>query len=524
MKLQFFPDVSTQLADVSARRVQSSLPAMPCLKRLRLENLKRSDEDAESVEENGKLSGRAVESHSQKNQTDDQPASSTSSTFSVLDVSKLRNGLSESMVDDISITELFYLCGMNPEIHLLYSTNVERNSSREPWKEFVSLISRNYGSSLCKNIDGPEDVDEVRQVMVTLEDRKRKEKTLISGSTSNNKETDIGQTEDDPQKGSTTNAEGSSNSVKPVSAPIVECENRAFMRQLEGLQLKKRPRTLVVQPSKNGTSLAASMKRFHHASSSNETALVNQQQQPVAGTYISEPPISIGSAGRVQQAAATHYVVLPPNTQIVQGPPSFIGTVGSGSVTQFFNFPTVSAVGTVRQMNSSEMNRTPEREAESHRQHEFSATPNTQFAAQVLTTMSGQVEPTTSTSNDDLFSDSYCVSNTNGAEHSTVYPIFAVPQDSVHYVIVDQSSTNSLSISPEKIFTELNTVDVNMGASAVSSTCADISQNSSNKTLGNLPDDVRHSFEMCMQQNSIDYCRNFEQLVTSFETTPKNAP
>ncbi|KAK0420688.1 hypothetical protein QR680_014827 [Steinernema hermaphroditum] len=35
-----------------------------------------------------------------------------------------------------------------------------------------------------------------------------------------------------------------------------------------------------------------------------------------------------------------------------------------------------------------------------------------------------------------------------------------------------------------------------------------------------LPEDVRHSYEMMMQQNSVDYCRNFEQLLQSTQETP----
>jgi hypothetical protein len=41
-----------------------------------------------------------------------------------------------------------------------------------------------------------------------------------------------------------------------------------------------------------------------------------------------------------------------------------------------------------------------------------------------------------------------------------------------------------------------------------------------------LPEDVRQLYEMMLQQNSIDYCRNFEQLAETFESPSKrtNAP
>ncbi|TKR64467.1 hypothetical protein L596_024993 [Steinernema carpocapsae] len=41
-----------------------------------------------------------------------------------------------------------------------------------------------------------------------------------------------------------------------------------------------------------------------------------------------------------------------------------------------------------------------------------------------------------------------------------------------------------------------------------------------NATGKTLPEDVRHSYELMMQQNSVDYCRNFEQLLQSTQETP----
>jgi hypothetical protein len=49
----------------------------------------------------------------------------------------------------------------------------------------------------------------------------------------------------------------------------------------------------------------------------------------------------------------------------------------------------------------------------------------------------------------------------------------------------------------------------------------DWSQCSPHKTTASLPDDVRESLEAMMQQNSIDYCRHFEQLASTLETTPQ---
>lgn len=46
-----------------------------------------------------------------------------------------------------------------------------------------------------------------------------------------------------------------------------------------------------------------------------------------------------------------------------------------------------------------------------------------------------------------------------------------------------------------------------------------VSNPSPSKTL---PDDVRNSFEQMLNQNSVDYCRNFEQLTRNIDIIHKN--
>lgn len=60
--------------------------------------------------------------------------------------------------------------------------------------------------------------------------------------------------------------------------------------------------------------------------------------------------------------------------------------------------------------------------------------------------------------------------------------------------------------------TELSTVDMGCGGSS------NIMISPSKEST--LPEDVRSSMEMMLQQNSVDYCRNFADLVTTIEATP----
>ena len=39
-----------------------------------------------------------------------------------------------------------------------------------------------------------------------------------------------------------------------------------------------------------------------------------------------------------------------------------------------------------------------------------------------------------------------------------------------------------------------------------------------------LPEDVRNAYEQMLKENSVDYCRNFEQLLEQHERSAENAP
>ncbi|VDN03798.1 unnamed protein product [Thelazia callipaeda] len=140
---------------------------------------------------------------------------------------KFRAGLTEKSVDKATVTELYYLCGKEAEIKLVYSTGMKRMGDPEPWHIFLQLLCRGYGEALCKSLNGPQktaEADEFPERKWQEKIKKKREDTepavaVMSESTEKN--------------------QGSEDIVNE----IVENETSAFMEQLESLKVKKRTRT-----------------------------------------------------------------------------------------------------------------------------------------------------------------------------------------------------------------------------------------------------------------------------------------
>lgn len=468
LNLVLFPDKSMQLGRVLVKCTEESTPTAFSLNRLKRERNRPAVEECdEGSNQEDALAAAAHCCSSDSNHSEAFPTEVPNSLYSessafVINEFKLRAGLTEATVGDASVTELFYLCGMKPEIRLEYSTNKKPDTNAEPWNIFVSLISRNYGENLCKYLAEPEVAGEARQVMVTVEDRNRKRRASSSASndtTNPPAKTSAGQTAAAvvSTSESTQPAAPSSSSTTVVCDQVVELENNAFMQQLESLQTKKRTKSFAKRaPSKRiiirdpGIPYSAPSSSY---CSPNIYAPANMMHAMYEGDYHMVTDISDLQA---QQNAMAHPV----------------------------DFSSIAATS-----NHVDASRTPEH---THPCGSFVGTPNAQFAAQVLTSMSGQNHVCTVMTIDQeqgAFS-SHCggVEQRQGTPHAEI------------------------SEAEEKTLTELSAVEV--GGSSLDM--------SPMKTVSNLPEDVRHSFEMMMQQNSVDYCRNFEQLLTSIDTPKKN--
>ncbi|KHN78518.1 Protein cramped-like [Toxocara canis] len=538
LNLTIFPDKTTRLGRLFVRYVEDSGPNAFCINRLRKE---RSQRCAEECDEHSNHSDTGTvprpmsfseSCHPEAFQVEVPSSSYNESSSFVLNEVTLRSGLTETTVGDATATELFYLCGMEQKIYLQYSTNRPRNRAIEPWNIFVSLITRNYGENLCKILAEPESADEARQVMVTVEDRTRKRR--ISNC---NESGAVGAAQQKPNITSsskpsilstadTPSSSAGGSSCANVCDQVVESENNAFMLQLESLQTKKR--------SKPYTQRAQLKRIAAHAPMSNpngayENAATVASSTPAYATNVVQQS-AVGATCQLLRVQASSS-----ETEQQQHPTDFSSIIASSP-------------GVANVVSDRPLAETPELDM----YHPIIATPNTRFAAEVLTSLTEQRQQLST--NTTLAHQQYIDVPSSHCEHETYPKHPGHPSEvRIHYITERASSnlvrtdimaqhfennvvykqqqpqhqqavstvialdSNTMEQQNEKTLTELSAVDL---GGAVGGSSLDLSPM---KGSSNLPDDVRYSFEMMMQQNSVDYCRNFEQLLTSMDT-PKKIP
>uniref|UniRef100_A0A0R3RSG5 SANT domain-containing protein n=1 Tax=Elaeophora elaphi TaxID=1147741 RepID=A0A0R3RSG5_9BILA len=143
---------------------------------------------------------------------------------------KLRNGLTEKNVLKATVTELYYLCGKESEIKLVYSTGMKRMGDPEPWRIFLHLLDRGYGDSLCKSLADPQRVAESDEFI----EQKWQERIRKRCKPANNIA--------EQSSGRLTTTNEVMETTEAAAHEMVEAENSAFMQQLESLRVKKRAR------------------------------------------------------------------------------------------------------------------------------------------------------------------------------------------------------------------------------------------------------------------------------------------
>ncbi|KAK6100874.1 hypothetical protein QQG55_2400 [Brugia pahangi] len=143
---------------------------------------------------------------------------------------KLRGGLTEKNVCKATVTELYYLCGKESEIKLVYSTGMKRMGDPEPWRIFLHLLDRGYGDNLCKSLADPQRITESNE-FIEQKWQERIRKRCKSANTFS----------EQSSGGPTASAE-MMETTEATAHEIVEAENSAFMQQLESLRVKKRAR------------------------------------------------------------------------------------------------------------------------------------------------------------------------------------------------------------------------------------------------------------------------------------------
>ncbi|VBB29375.1 unnamed protein product [Acanthocheilonema viteae] len=147
-----------------------------------------------------------------------------------INANKLRNGLTEKNVLKATVTELYYLCGKESEIKLVYSTGMKRMGDPEPWRIFLHLLDRGYGDSLCKSLADPQKKAESDEFI----EQKWQERIRKRYKSANNFT--------EQSSGRLTTPTEVMETNEAAAHEMVEAENSAFMQQLESLRVKKRAR------------------------------------------------------------------------------------------------------------------------------------------------------------------------------------------------------------------------------------------------------------------------------------------
>uniref|UniRef100_A0A0M3K4P7 SANT domain-containing protein n=1 Tax=Anisakis simplex TaxID=6269 RepID=A0A0M3K4P7_ANISI len=501
--VSIFPDKSTRLGRLYVRHVEDSGSNIFSMNRLRKERIQRcaDDTDEHSNHSDSATTARltsacdaAHSGHLHSNNIADAnqeitnmlSKDSTKETNSfILNEVTLRAGLNENSVGDATVTELFYICGMEQNISLQYSINRPKNRDVQPWNVFVSLITRNYGENFAKIMAEPESTDEVQPVMVTVEDRSRKRRTSSSNSNDTNncttssnatssQKTALSSTSKSiaiinahSTENNTSAADNNSNVNSNQCAPVVESENNAFMLQLESLQTKKRCKayTQRTQPKRialpRNASNNTNNKNNIYGSGSHNIAYTNNRFDMVTNVNVSNSLVTSANLNdnNFCYQNAVDFSSIAPSTSII------LDNIAS----QHQNIP-----ADLYQLQPSAVSSAVAQQHDEYSPNEVIRLNNSDPSAAPL--------------------------NNYGVYHPGA-----------------NNDTNR-----NKTLTELSAVDLVGANSSVSAATNSVSLDMSPfKGNSSLPEDVKYSFEMMMQQNSIDYCRNFEQLLTSIDTPKK---
>uniref|UniRef100_A0A8R1U117 SANT domain-containing protein n=1 Tax=Onchocerca volvulus TaxID=6282 RepID=A0A8R1U117_ONCVO len=228
VKVVLYPDKTTRVGKIIVNLYEAT-PTIFSINRL-IRELQRTGSIEQSNEPSKRKSGNAGEETSQDVEMSSNTEDDDNDGPFTINGNKLRSGLTEKNVQKATVTELYYLCGKESEIKLVYSTGMKRMGDPEPWRIFLHLLDRGYGDSLCKFLADPQKITESGEsIEQKWQERIRKRCKLASNF---------------PEQSSSdlTSSAEITETTEAAAHEIVEAENSAFMQQLESLRVKKRAR------------------------------------------------------------------------------------------------------------------------------------------------------------------------------------------------------------------------------------------------------------------------------------------
>ncbi|VDO43448.1 unnamed protein product [Onchocerca flexuosa] len=143
VKVVLYPDKTTRVGKIIVNLYEAT-PTIFSINRQRTGSIEQSNEP--SKRKSGNVGEETSEDVEMSSTTEDDD---NDGPFTI-NGNKLRSGLTEKNVQKATVTELYYLCGKESEIKLVYSTGMKRMGDPEPWRIFLHLLDRGYGDNLCK--------------------------------------------------------------------------------------------------------------------------------------------------------------------------------------------------------------------------------------------------------------------------------------------------------------------------------------------------------------------------------------
>ncbi|CAG9532711.1 unnamed protein product [Cercopithifilaria johnstoni] len=227
IRVVLYPDKTTRVGKIIVNLYEAT-PTIFSINRL-IRELQRTG----TIEQNNEPSKRRGANIGEETSEDIEMSSSTEDDDDgpfTINGNKLRNGLTEKNVLKATVTELYYLCGKESEIKLVYSTGMKRMGDPEPWRIFLHLLDRGYGDSLCKSLADPQRIAESDEfIEQKWQERIRKRCKPANNCT-------------EQSSGCLTTSTEVMETTEAAAHEMVEAENSAFMQQLESLRVKKRAR------------------------------------------------------------------------------------------------------------------------------------------------------------------------------------------------------------------------------------------------------------------------------------------
>ncbi|MCP9258759.1 Protein cramped-like protein [Dirofilaria immitis] len=230
VKVVLYPDKTTRVGKIIVNLYEATPTIFSINRQDLLNSLIRELQRTGSIEQNSESSKRRNANAGEETSEDVEMLSPTEDDDDgpfTINGSKLCSGLTERNVQKATVTELYYLCGKESEIKLVYSTGLKRMGDPEPWRIFLHLLDRGYGDSLCKCLADPQKIAESDEsIEQKWQERIRKRCKLANNCT-------------EQSSNDLTSSAEITETTEAAAHEMVEAENSALCNNLKNSGIKQ---------------------------------------------------------------------------------------------------------------------------------------------------------------------------------------------------------------------------------------------------------------------------------------------